>query len=219
MRALLLTIAPPLAIAGTLIYLASYEHGWPLGRPEDHTLQRGVVFGVLVAVLVWLLVAAATTPLLALAARKRVVGALAPGACRSRRLAVAGHLPGAAGRSVRERRLRAGGRCAPVRRVAASWSGTGRVGPCGAVGLGEVGIRPDGGRGVPAPGRRQQVHRGVRPGGTSRRCTVVRSRGGVGARSDPSGRWGTPRWDLPDVRSGALLRGTCPPGARVARRR
>ena len=78
MRALLLTIAPPLAIAGTLIYLASYEHGWPLGRPEDHTLQRGVVFGVLVAWLVWLLVAAATTPLLALAARKRAGASSAP---------------------------------------------------------------------------------------------------------------------------------------------
>ncbi len=71
MRALLLTIVPPLAIAGTLISLASYEHGWPLGRLEDHTLQRGVVFGALVAVLVWLLAAAASTPLLALAARKR----------------------------------------------------------------------------------------------------------------------------------------------------
>ncbi len=79
MRALVLTIAPPLVITGTLIYLASYEHGWwPLGRPEDHTLQRGVVFGVLVAVLVWLLVAAATTPLLALAARKRAGASSAP---------------------------------------------------------------------------------------------------------------------------------------------
>ncbi|MCY3806868.1 MAG: P-loop NTPase fold protein [bacterium] len=77
-RALLLTIAPPLAIAGTLIYLASYEHGGPLGRLEEHTLQVGVVFGVLVAVLVWLLVAAATTPLLALAARKRAGVSSAP---------------------------------------------------------------------------------------------------------------------------------------------
>lgn len=77
-RALLLTIAPPLAIAGTLISLASYEHGWSLGRPEDQELQRGAVFGVLVAVLVWLLVAAATTPLLALAARKRAGASSAP---------------------------------------------------------------------------------------------------------------------------------------------
>ena len=77
MRALVLTIVPPLFIAVTLIYLASYEHGWPLGL-EDHTLRRGVVFGVLVAVLVWLLVAAATTPLLALDARKRAGASSAP---------------------------------------------------------------------------------------------------------------------------------------------
>ena len=78
MRALLLTILPPLAIAGTLIYLASYEHGWPLGRLEDHTLHRGVAFGVLVAVLVWLLVATATTPLLAVNARRRAGASSAP---------------------------------------------------------------------------------------------------------------------------------------------
>ena len=77
MRALLLTVLPPLAIAVTLIYLASYEHGGPLGL-EDHTLQRGVMFGVLVAVLVWLLVAVATTPLLALDARKRAGASAAP---------------------------------------------------------------------------------------------------------------------------------------------
>jgi len=70
-RASLLTIAPPLAIAATLIYLASYDHGWLLGRPEEPALLRGVVFGVLAAALVWLLVAAATTPLFDLAARKR----------------------------------------------------------------------------------------------------------------------------------------------------
>ena len=77
-RALLLTIAPPVAIAGTLISLASYEHGWPFGRLDDHTLLRGAVFGVLVAGLVWLLVAAATTPLLALDARKRAGASSAP---------------------------------------------------------------------------------------------------------------------------------------------
>ena len=78
MRALLLTILPPLAIAGTLIYLASYEHGLPLGHLEDHTLHRGVAFGVLVAVLVWLLVATATTPLLAVNARRRAGASSAP---------------------------------------------------------------------------------------------------------------------------------------------